>query len=512
MFGNWSSPTVAPGLREKLVDRPLHEPEGRGGKRGRWGEEGELGSRTITPLDRHRFQLANLTQAQGSFHGLASWGFERHGSFMNDSWKSRAVSADDVLCHLKSGMKVFIHGAAATPAAILDRLLAQPHLEDVTFYHMHTEGPAPWASEEAKGRFNSVSFFTGEALREPIRAGRADFIPVFLSDIPGLFTNGQVPLDAAILQLSPPDQHGNCSLGTSVDCARAAADTAPILLAEINEQMPRTHGFSHIPMDRITAFTHTNRPLHEHFQAEETEVIGAIGDHIAALVEDGATVQAGIGAIPNAALARLHGKHDLGIHTEMFSDLVIDLMNCGAVTNKLKRIHPGRTVTSFVNGSRRLYDFVNDNPLVEFHPCDRTNDTNLLRKLDRLTAINSALAVDLTGQICADSIGHHIYSGIGGQMDFIRGAAQSYLGKPIIALPSTAKNGTLSRITWELAPGSGVVTTRGHVHWVVTEYGAVNLHGLSLRQRAEALISIAHPDFRGELRRQCCAVRHFNFG
>jgi 4-hydroxybutyrate CoA-transferase len=431
---------------------------------------------------------------------------------MDKSWQSRAISADDVLLHLRSGMKVFVHGAAATPTALLDRLTAQPHLEDVTLYHMHTEGPAPWAGTEGAGRFRSVSFFTGEPLREPIAAGLADFIPVFLSDIPGLISSRQIPVDAAILQVSPPDRHGNCSLGTSVDSARAAADHAPLLLAEINDQMPRTHGFSHVPLSRIAAFVHTNRPLPEHAPEPETPEIGAIGDHIAGLVEDGAVLQAGIGAIPNAVLARLHHKRDLGIHTEMFSDAVIDLVNSGAVTNRLKSVHPGRSITSFVNGSRRLYDFVNDNPSVEFHPCDRTNDTNLLRKLDRLTAINSALAVDLTGQVCADSLGHRIYSGIGGQMDFIRGAAQARQGKPIIALPSTAKQGTLSRICWELAPGSGVVTTRGHVHWIVTEYGAVNLHGLTLRQRADALISIAHPDFRQELRAQCAAVRHFTFG
>lgn len=430
---------------------------------------------------------------------------------MNDSWQSLAVSADDVLRHLRSGMKVFVHGAAATPTTLLDRLMAQSQLEEVTFYHLHTEGPAPWAGAQGGGRFRSVSFFTGESMREPIAEGLADFIPVFLSDIPGLFSSRQLPLDAAILQVSPPDRHGNCSLGTSVDCARAAADHAPLLLAEINDQMPRTAGYSHVPLSRFAAFVHTNRALPEHTPKPETPVVGAIGDHIAALVEDGAVLQAGIGAIPNAVLMRLHDKQDLGIHTEMFSDAVIDLVNSGAVTNRLKSVHPGRTITSFVNGSKRLYDFVGDNPNIEFHPCDHTNDTNLLRKLDRLTAINSALAVDLTGQVCADSMGHRIYSGIGGQMDFIRGAAQARNGKPIIALPSTAKDGALSRICWELAPGSGVVTTRGHVHWIVTEHGAVNLHGLTLRKRAEALISIAHPDHRGELRKACAQARHFTF-
>ncbi|MBP7948163.1 MAG: acetyl-CoA hydrolase/transferase family protein [Verrucomicrobiales bacterium] len=430
---------------------------------------------------------------------------------MHDSWKNRAGSVSDTLSRLRSGMNVFVHGAAATPSTLLDELAAQPHLENVTLYHMHTEGGAPWTAPEAAGRFRDVSFFTGPPLREPIAAGRADFIPVFLSDVPGLISSGQIPLDAAILQLSPPDRHGYCSLGTSVDSARAAADHAPLLLAEINEQMPRTLGNSQVPFSRVAAFVHTDRPLHEHPLLPETPAIAAIGEHIAALVEDGAVLQAGIGAIPNAALVRLHNRLDLGIHTEMFSDGVIDLVASGAVTNRKKTVHPGRIVTSFVNGTRRLYDFVHDNPMVEFHPCDRTNDANLLRKLDRLTAINSALQVDLTGQVCADSLGHRIYSGIGGQMDFIRGAARSRGGKAIIALPATAKGGTLSRIGMELHAGSGVVTTRGHVHWVVTEYGAVNLHGLTLRQRAEALISIAHPDFRGELQKQCAAVRHFTF-
>jgi acyl-CoA hydrolase len=338
-------------------------------------------------------------------------------------------------------------------------------------------------------------------MREPVHDGRADFVPIFLSDVPELFLSGSVPLDVAVVQLSPPDRHGYCSLGTSVDAARAAVDCARFVIAEINEQMPRTHGNTAIHMDRIEAFVHTNRPLPEHLPASETEVEARIGELVAGLVEDRATLQMGIGAIPDAVLARLSGKRDLGVQTEMFSDRLVDLIESGAVTNRFKAVHPGRTVTSFVIGSKRLFDFVNDNPMVEFHSCDRTNDTALIRRNPRVTAINSAIQIDLTGQVCADSIGHRIYSGIGGQMDFIRGAALSRGGKPIIALPSTAAGGTISRIVWELTPGAGVVTTRGHVHWVVTEYGVVNLHGLSIRERAEALISIAHPDFRAELTR-----------
>jgi acyl-CoA hydrolase len=312
----------------------------------------------------------------------------------------------------------------------------------------------------------------------------------------------------ALLQLSPPDAHGYCTLGTSVDAALAASQTARYLVAEINEQMPRTHGNTLVPFSRVHAFIHTSRPLHVRQTAAPTAADDAIGEHVAALVEDGATLQMGIGAIPDAVLRRLHGKQDLGVHTEMFSDGLIDLVQSGAITNRLKHVHRGRSVTSFVNGTQRVYDYVNDNPFVEFHPCDRTNDTTIIRVNDKVTAINSALEVDLSGQVVADSIGFRIYSGIGGQMDFIRGAALSRGGKPIIALPSTAAGGTISRIVTSLKPGSGVVTTRGHVHWVATEYGAVNLFGRSLRQRADALIGIAHPDVRGDLRRAFAEIRH----
>jgi acyl-CoA hydrolase len=428
---------------------------------------------------------------------------------MLKDWHNRALSASDVVARIRSGMNVFVHGASATPTTLLQELAVRTDIEKIKLYHLHLEGEVPFVEYQHKDRFLSISLFTGPSLRKPIEEGRADFMPVFLSDIPGLFTSGSIPLDAAILQLSPPDNHGYCTLGTSIDAAKAAADSARIIIAEINEQMPRTHGNTVVPFDRITAFIHTNRPLTEHPLHAETEAEANIGEIIAKLVEDRSTIQMGIGGIPDAVLLRLRDKHDLGIHTEMFSDRLIDLVASGAVTNKYKNIHPGRIVTSFVMGTRRLFDFINDNPLVEFHPCDRTNDTNLIRKNDKFVAINSALQVDLTGQICADSIGHRIYSGIGGQMDFIRGAALSRGGKPILALPSTASNGKISRITAELHPGAGVVTTRGHVHWIVTEYGAVNLHGLALRERGEALISIAHPDFRAELTKDMVSIRHF---
>jgi acyl-CoA hydrolase len=415
------------------------------------------------------------------------------------TWKSRATSADAVVSHVTSGMNVFVHGAAATPTPLLDALARRTDLVGVKLWHIHLEGPLAFTAPEHTGRFRSISLFTGPGLREPVAEGRADFVPIFLSDIPHLFTSGRVKLDAALVQLSPPDRHGTCSLGTSVDTARAAVDTAGVVLAEINERMPRTHGHTAVPLDRVTAWTATDRDLPGHDLLPPSDVEDRIGAHVAALVEDGACLQLGIGGIPNAVLARLEGRHDLGIHSEMFSDGVVRLIESGAVTNARKAIHPGRTIASFVIGSRRLYDFVDDNPLVEFHPCDRTNDTNLIRKIDRVVAINSGLEIDLTGQVCADSIGHRIYSGIGGQMDFVRGAAMSHGGKPIIALPSTAAGGGVSRIVAQLRPGAGVVTTRGHVHWVVTEYGAVDLHGATLAERGKLLASIAHPDHREPL-------------
>ncbi len=425
---------------------------------------------------------------------------------------SKSVSADEAVSCLRSGMNVFVHGAAATPTPLLEAMCRRTDLTDIRLYHMHTEGPAPFLEPECRERFTSISLFTGQPARRAVQEGYADFIPVFLSDIPSLFLNGPIRLDAALLQISPPDQHGFCSLGTSIDCARAAADSAPLLIGEINSQMPRTHGHTTVPITSFAACMESDRRLYEHQPDVETPVEAAIGEQIAGLIADGSTLQIGIGAIPAAVLSRLGNKTDLGVHTEMFTDGVVDLVKAGVITNRRKQIYPGQIVTSFVIGSRRLFDFVDNNPQIAFLPCDITNNTNLLRKIDRLVALNSALQIDLTGQVCADSLGHRIYSGIGGQMDFMRGAAMSAGGLPIIALPSTAVGGKISRIVPELTPGSGVVTTRGHVHWVVTEYGAVNLHGLSLRQRGEQLISIAHPDFRGELRRQFAAIRHYSIG
>lgn len=427
----------------------------------------------------------------------------------SQDWQSRGVTPAEAVACVKSGYNLFIHGAAATPTPLVEALSARRDLEGVRLWHLHTNGPAPFADPGREKEFRSVSLFTGAPLRAAIKEGRADFVPIFLSDIPGLFLTGQVPLDVAFLQLSPPDHNGLCSLGTSCDAAKAAAEKARIVIAEINTAMPRTHGNNVVPLSQIDVFIATNRPLHGHAIEAETPVEARIGEIIADLVEDGSTLQMGIGGIPDAALSRMKGKLDLGIHTEMFSDRIVELVEAGAITNRHKKVGQGRIITSFINGSQKLFDFVHDNPLVNFYPCDWTNDTSVIRKNPKVVAINSAIQIDLTGQVCADSIGDRIYSGIGGQMDFIRGAALSPGGKPIIALPSLAMGGKVSRIAPQLAPGAGVVTTRGHVHWVITEYGAVNLHGRTLRERGEALISIAHPDFRAELRADLANRRHF---
>jgi acyl-CoA hydrolase len=428
---------------------------------------------------------------------------------MSEDWKRRIVSPDDAVALIQNGMRAYIHGACASPLPLLEAMVARKSLEDVTLYHLHVGGDAPFARPENADRFHSVSFFAGPNVRGIIESGQADFIPVFLSDIPELFSSGLIPLDVAIIQVSPPDRHGLCTLGTSCDATRAAVDAARIVIAEVNERMPRTHGYTAVSLSRITALIHTDRPLVTHEPALIGEVESRIGQIVADLVPDGATLQLGIGAIPDAVLSRLHHKSNLGVHTEMFSDGLVDLVESGAITNSLKTVKPGRIVTSFISGTKRLFDFVDDNAQVEFHPSDRTNDTAVIRRNDNVIAINSALEIDLSGQVCADSLGHRIYSGIGGQMDFMRGAALSKGGKPILALPSTARGGAVSRIAGELAAGAGVVTTRGHVQWIVTEYGAVNLHGLPLRQRGEALISIAHPDFRAGLARDLARIRHF---
>ncbi len=410
------------------------------------------------------------------------------------------ATAEEAVEGIRSGDRVYVQGGCAVPVPIIEALVRRaPELRDVSIVHLHTEGPAPYVAPEMANHFRHNALFIGGNTRKAVNEGRADFTPVFLSDVPGLFTSGALPIDVALIQVSPPDAHGYCSLGISVDCAKPAADAAGTVIAEVNRQMPRTHGDSYIHIGDIDLLVETDRPLIEVAPARMTPELDQIGEYVATLVENRSTLQLGIGAVPDAVLRALRDHRDLGIHTEMFSDGLVDLIEQGAVTNEAKSLHQGKTVTAFVMGTRRVYDFVDDNPSVEFYPASYTNDPMVIGQNDRMVAVNSAIQVDLSGQVCADSIGHSFYSGIGGQVDFIRGASRSRGGRPIIALPSTARDGMVSRIVAELAPGAGVVTTRGDVHYVVTEYGIAQLHGKNIRERAEALVSIAHPAFRNDL-------------
>jgi acyl-CoA hydrolase len=409
------------------------------------------------------------------------------------------VSAEEAVSHIQSNSQIFIHSAAASPQ-ILGKALAERHhsLRNVTIYQIHTEGDAPYAAEECKDSFLIKSLFTGANMREAVEAGRAEFVPIFLSDIPYLFRRKKVIPDVALLQVSPPDRAGFCSLGVSVDTSLAAAEVARLRIAEINPNMPRTHGDGNIHISKFHCVTEVNYPLPTHFVSQPTEVEMNIGRHVADLVPDGATLQVGIGAIPNAALFAMKNHKELGIHTEMFSDGILPLIESGVVTNQHKTKHKGYVVTGFMMGTPELYRYVHDNPFIRVLDIMYVNDTAVIRQLPKVTAINSAIEVDLTGQVCADSIGTRIYSGVGGQMDFIRGAALSEGGKPIIALPSLTNKG-VSRITPVLKPGAGVVTTRAHVQFIVTEYGTADLFGKSIPERARALINIAHPAHREEL-------------
>ena len=414
----------------------------------------------------------------------------------------RTISAEEAVMAIKSGDRVFIHTAAATPQRLVDAMVCRAdELRDVEIVSLHTEGDAAYVRPEYQQSFRLNAFFVGRNVRSSVQCGYADAIPIFLSDVPALFYDNVMPLDVALVHVSPPDRHGYCSLGVSVDAARAAVHTAKHVIAQINPHMPRTHGEGLLHVSKIHALVEVEDPLPEIPPHELTDVERQIGQHIASIVEDGATLQMGIGAIPDATLAALTNHKDLGIHSEMFSDGVVDLVEKGVITGRHKRTHNEIIVASFLIGSRKLYDFVDDNPLVEMFGSDYVNDTKEIRKNPKVTAINSAIEIDMTGQVCADSIGTRHFSGVGGQMDFIRGAALSPGGKPIIALPATTRKGE-SRIVTQLKPGAGVVTTRAHVQYVVTEYGIVNLHGKNLRQRAEAMATIAHPDFREEILRQ----------
>lgn len=413
---------------------------------------------------------------------------------------------DAVAC-VKSGMRVFVHGGAATPFALIQALEARSvELQDVELIHMHTLGPAHYADPSYGAAFRVANLFVGGNLRSRVGPSRVDYLPCFLSEIPTLFRSRRRPLDVALLHLSPPDAHGYCTLGPSVDIAKAAAETAEIVVAQINPRMPRVHGDGFIHMDQVHHWVEVEAPLPESPAPPLDDISLAIGRHTAALIEDGATLQMGIGAIPNAVLASLGDHRHLGIHTEMFSDGALRLLRSGAVDNSLKKVHPGKTVGGFVTGSREVFDFLDDNPAAVLLDIAYVNNPTVIARNPKVTAINSAVEVDLTGQVCADSVGPRIISGVGGQMDFMRAAAISPGGKPIIALSSRSAKGH-PRIVPMLREGAGVVTTRAHVHYVVTEHGVADLFGRTLHERAHALIQIAHPEDREALERAWHVIR-----
>jgi acetyl-CoA hydrolase len=410
------------------------------------------------------------------------------------------MTADEALALIQSGQRVYIGGGCGVPTPLLEALVERaPTLRNVEIIHMLTAGDDPTTAPEYGDAFRHNALFVGPNVRRAVQEGRADFTPVYLSEIPRLFRSGLLPLDVALIQVSPPDQHGFCSLGVEVGCTLTAAQLAPIVIAEINRRMPRTLGDSFIHFSRITAAFESDRPLCETSIGDGDPIARRIGEHIAELIPDGATLQLGIGAIPDAVLHSLRHKRHLGIHSELFSDGVIDLVEAGVIDGEAKTLHRGKLVAGFVLGTRRLFDWVHNNAMVELHPTEYVNDPFVIAQHRRMVAINSALQVDLTGQVCADSIGPRLYSGAGGQVDFIRGAARAEGGLPIIALPATAKSGALSRIAPTLESGAGVVTSRYDVHSIITEYGVAQLYGKTLMQRAQALIAIAHPDFRDML-------------
>ncbi|HEX9657465.1 MAG TPA: acetyl-CoA hydrolase/transferase C-terminal domain-containing protein [Bacteroidota bacterium] len=433
-----------------------------------------------------------------------------HYNVITDSIKThysrKFVTPAEAVSVIQSGNTVYIHPGCAVPEVLVDAMVARSEeLRDVLVCHLLGVGEAAYVRPEMKGHFRHNAFFIGRNVREAVWEGRADFTPVFLSEIPSLIMNGQFKVDVALIQVSPPDEHGFCSLGVGVECTRTATDAARFVIAQINTNMPRTLGDSFIHLNEIDFAVEVNTPLRELPQMEgdespaEIEVYRRIGAHVASLITDGATLQLGIGRIPDAVVKFLGDRKNLGIHSEMVSDGIIPLVESGVITNKAKTLLPGKIVTSFVLGSQGLFNFIDNNPLMEFRPTQFTNDPFTIARNKKMVAINSALQIDLTGQVCADSIGHKFYSGFGGQLDFIRGAARSEGGIPIIALPATAKDDTISRIVPHLREGAGVTTTRGDVHYVVTEFGVVNLHGKSIRERAELLINIAHPSFKVDL-------------
>jgi 4-hydroxybutyrate CoA-transferase len=423
-------------------------------------------------------------------------------------YKNKLQTAEEALLCVRSGMRVYIQPGCAEPETLVEALMRRaPYVQDVEIVHMMTMGAAPYVAPEMAGHFRHNAMFIGSNVREAINEGRADYTPIYLSEIEGLFESGAMPIDVALLELSPPDSHGFCSFGVGVDTSLTAAKCARYVVAQINDQMPRTFGDSFIHVTELDAVVNSSRPLCAMKLPQATAMHKAIALKVADLIEDGAVLQTGIGGIPDAVLPCLMDRRDLGVHSELVSDGVIPLIEAGVISGARKNFKPRKIILGFAIGTKKLFDFVDNNPIFEFHPTAYSNDPGLIARNDNMVAINSALQIDLTGQVCSDSIGNQFYSGIGGQVDFLRGASRSKGGKPIIAISSTAKDGDISRIVPMLSPGAGVVTSRGLIRYVVTEYGVAYLHGKTIRQRAQALIDISHPKFREELYQFCEKTR-----
>lgn len=421
-------------------------------------------------------------------------------SNVNDDYKAKFKTAAQAVLQIRSGDGVYLHSNASVPRTLVDAMTARrAELKDVRIYQLITLGAAPYAEPECAGSFYVHSLFVGPNVRTAVNEGRADYTPVFFSELPRLFREGQLKVDVCLLQVCPPDENGDMSYGLAMDCTPAAQQNARLIIAEVNDQMPRTFGSSKINVRDVDGLVEASYPPPERQSNEPGPIEIEIGKQVASLVEDGATIQLGIGDIPNGVLKALKNKQRLGVHSEMVSDGIVELVESGVITNEHKTVVPGKIAVSFMFGTSKLYNFVDNNSTFEFHPSDFINDPLIISQNYKMTSINSALQVDLTGQVCADSIGTNIYSGCGGQVDFIRGASRCAGGKAIIALPSTAKKGTVSRICSLLSPGAGVVTSRFDVHYVVTEYGVAHLHGQNMKERVRRLIEIAHPDFRAQL-------------
>ena len=421
-----------------------------------------------------------------------------------NEYTSKVQTADEALLRVESGMRVYIQPGCAEPETLVEALMRRgPAVHDVEIVHMMTMGCAPYVAPEMEGHFRHNAVFIGANVRDAINDGRADYTPIYLSEIEGLFESGAMPLDVALIAVSPPDSHGFCSFGVGVDTTLTAAKCARVVVAQVNGHMPRTYGDSFIHVHDIDVLVESTRPLCALKPSPISDLNKTIAHNVAGLIEDGSVLQTGIGGIPDAVLPFLGDRKDLAVHSELVSDGVIPLIEAGVITGERKNFKPRKIILGFALGTKKLFDFLDNNPIFEFHPTSYTNDPGLIARNDNMVAINSALQIDLTGQVCSDSVGTRFYSGIGGQVDFIRGSSRSKGGKPIIAISSTAKNGTISRIVPMLSPGAGVVTSRGLIRYVVTEYGVAYLHGKTIRERAQALIEIAHPQFREELYEYC---------